>query len=86
MRGVKCASLRLTILPEPTHTPSTDPLRRRVVGRLGVWHPPDRGVHRSHTRRNQLVKLAVDAHRVLVVSPPVLVERHVSDVVVCITS
>ena len=40
-------------------------------------HPslsPDRSVHRSFTRRDQLVKLGVDAHHVLVVSPSVFVE------------
>ena len=60
------------------HTPSTDPLRRHVAGRFGVWHPPpDRRVHRSFTRRDQIVKLGVDAHRVLVVSPP---DAHMSSV------
>ena len=43
------------------HTHPTDPLRRSVVGRFGVQHPPDRSVHRSFTRRDQLVKLGVDA-------------------------
>ena len=52
------------------HKPSTDPFRRRVVGRFGVWQLPDSFVRHSTTRRDQLVNLGVDAHRVLVMSPP----------------
>ena len=40
----------------------------------------------SFTRRDQLVKLGVDAHRLLAVKPTVLVERLALDVLVCITS
>ena len=67
-----------------SHTPSADPLRRRVVGRLGECCTPDRSVRRSSTRRDQLVCLGVDVHRVLTVRQTVLVEGLVLDVVVCI--
>ena len=64
------------------YTPWTDPLRRGVVGRTRSVAPPDRVIHRSFTPRDHLVKLGVTAHRVLVASPPVLVEWHVLAVVV----
>ena len=48
-----------------------------------VWHPSDRSLHRS-TRRDQLVYLGLDVHRVLTVRPTVLVEGLVLDVMDCI--
>ena len=59
-----------------SHSPSPDPLRRRVVGRLGEYSTllPNRSFHRLFTRRNQLVNLAVDAYHVLTVRPTVLIE------------
>ena len=70
-----------------SHTPSADPFRRRVVGRLGRY-----GTSRSQrlslslARRDQLTNLSVDVHRVLTVRPTLLVERLVLDVAVWVTS
>ena len=69
-------------------SPLNTPLDRSIASSCG--QPirrkapiPDRSDERWS---DQLVKLCVDAHRVLVVSPLVLVARLVLNVVVCITS
>ena len=60
-----------------SHRPSADPFRRVVV-RLGKYashlSTPSRTVCRSRfTRRDDLINLGVDVHRVLTVRPTVLV-------------
>ena len=69
------------------HTPSVDPLRSscgRPIRSTALSRSLRSSV--SFTRRDQLIKLGVDAHRLLAVRPTVLLERLALDVWVCISS